>query len=158
MEVVGLECWRGAALKWRVVNHYISRYTVDGISFVSSSAEPQLNALIPEKMISLSLIVGVCLVLYIFWVYIITPIFLSPLAKIPNAHFSSSFNPFWILWKRYREQENRTIHAAHEKHGKIVRLGPNEISIDSVDDGIRIVYSGGFEKGSWYPNQFDNYE
>ena len=108
-------------------------------------------------MHTLAVIVASYIVLYIFWVYIIIPTFLSPLSKIPNAHFSSSFNPFWMLWKRYAEQENITIHAAHEKHGKIVRLGPNEVSINSVDDGIRIVYSGGFEKPSWYPNQFDNF-
>ncbi|KAL9124358.1 MAG: hypothetical protein Q9217_006308 [Psora testacea] len=108
-------------------------------------------------MISLFLIVGVYAVFYVLWVYIILPTFLSPLSKIPNAHFTSSFNPFWILWKRYREQENTTIHAAHEKYGKIVRLGPNEVSVASVDDGIRTVYGGGFDKWPWYPNQFDNY-
>ena len=62
-----------------------------------------------------------------------------------------------MLWNRYKARELRSIHAAHEQHGKVVRLGPNEVSVASVDDGIRIIYSGGFDKDQWYPNQFDNY-
>ena len=108
-------------------------------------------------MISLLLIVVVYVFFYILWVQVIIPTFISPLSKIPNAHFTSSFSPFWILWKRYVAQENRAIHAAHVKHGEIVRLGPNEVSINCVDGGIRTVYSGGFEKWAWYPNQFENY-
>ena len=95
--------------------------------------------------------------LYAIYKYLVYPIFVSPLSKIPNAHVSSPFSPLWILWKRYKEEENKTIHAAHGKHGNIVRLGPNEISVACVDEGIRTVYSGGFEKWSWYPNQFSNY-
>ena len=48
------------------------------------------------------------------------------------------------------------MHAAHQKHGPIIRLGPNEISVNQVDGGIRTVYGGGFEKGEWY-RIFDNY-
>lgn len=108
-------------------------------------------------MLSLSLIAGPAAVLYLLYKYIVFPVFLSSLSRIPNAHFTSSFSPFWILYIRYSEQENRAIHAAHVKHGNIVRLGPNEVSIATVDEGIRTVYSGGFEKWRWYPDQFANY-
>lgn len=108
-------------------------------------------------MISLSLIVGVYAVFYILYVYVLIPTFLSPLSKIPNAHFTSSFSPLWILYKRYKEQELKTIHAAHTRHGNIVRLGPNEVSVNCVDEGIRTVYGGGFEKWHFYPNLFDNF-
>lgn len=46
-------------------------------------------------------------------------------------------------------QNNRTVHAAHQKHGPIVRLGPNELSVNCVDGGIRTIYAGGFEKHDW---------
>ncbi len=52
--------------------------------------------------------------------------------------------------------ENRNVRAAHEHKGSVVRLGPNEISVSSVDGGIKTIYSGGFEKGEWY-SIFDNY-
>jgi unspecific monooxygenase len=55
-----------------------------------------------------------------------------------------------------QKQENRAVHAAHEKHGSIVRLAPNEISVNCVNGGLRTVW-GGFDKPDWYPNIFDNY-
>lgn len=85
---------------------------------------------------------------------IIYPAFLSPLAKIPNAHWSVPVCPVWMLWKRFRMQNNRTIQAAHERLGPIVRLGPSEISVNCVDGGIKSVYIGGFEKHDWYPRVF----
>lgn len=108
-------------------------------------------------MISLALVVVLGVIPYICWTYFITPVFISPLSEIPNAHFTSSFSPLWILWKRYMLQECRSIHEAHLKHGDIVRLGPNELSINCVDGGLRTIYSGGFEKWQWYSNQFDNF-
>ncbi|PGH16978.1 hypothetical protein AJ79_01362 [Helicocarpus griseus UAMH5409] len=94
------------------------------------------------------------LCLYKFFVY---PYFISPLSKIPNGHFTAPLSPAWILWNRFRMRGNRTIHEAHEKYGPIVRLGPSEISINCVDDGIRTVYAGGFEKHEWYPRVFGAY-
>ena len=40
---------------------------------------------------------------------------------------------------------------------KVVRIAPNDISVNSVDGGIRSVYAGGYEKGNWYKNIFNNY-
>ncbi len=108
-------------------------------------------------MFSISLVAGHCILLFLIYKYLIYPSCLSPLSKIPNAHPTSPFSPLWILWKRYSEQENRSIHAAHQKHGDIVRLGPNEVSVACVDEGVRTIYSGGFEKWPWYENQFQNY-
>ncbi len=107
-------------------------------------------------MFSITSVATLCTVSYVIYKYIIHPAFISPLSKIPNAHPTSPFSPLWILIKRFAQQENRTIHAAHVKYGDIVRLGPNEISVNCVDDGIRTIYTGGFEKWPWY-NQFDNF-
>lgn len=87
--------------------------------------------------------------------FIIYPTFLSPLSKIPNAHWSSPISPFWSLWIKYKVRENREVHAAHLKYGSVVRLGPNELSVNDVA-GLKTVYAGGFEKGEWY-SIFDNY-
>ena len=51
-----------------------------------------------------------------------------------------------MLWKRLRGHENRTIYEAHRQHGPVVRLGLKEISINTVSDGLRIVYDGNFDK------------
>jgi cytochrome P450 len=96
------------------------------------------------------------IVLFLAYHYIIYPVFLSPLAKIPNAHPIAPYTPFWILRKRFQRRENRTLYDAHQKYGPVVRLAPNEISVNSVD-GLRIVYGGNFDKHDWYPNIFSNY-
>lgn len=82
--------------------------------------------------------------------YLVYPIFVSPLSKIPPAHWSAPISPFWILYTRRRRNENVTIHALHQRLGPLVRLGPNEISVNCVDGGIRTIYGGSYEKGDWY--------
>ena len=91
-----------------------------------------------------------------FYEYVLAPLFFSPLSKIPNAHWTSPLPSIWILLIRYRLKENRTLHALHQKYGPILRLGPNDISINTIDNGVKTIYGGGFEKGDWY-SIFDNY-
>jgi len=87
---------------------------------------------------------------------LVYPVLISPLARVPNAHWSASISSAWILWIRFTNCENRETHGAHLEKGPVVRLGPNEISVNCVDGGIRSVYGSGFEKGDWY-SIFDNY-
>lgn len=94
--------------------------------------------------------------LAVIYKYIIEPAFISPLAKIPTASFWSSISSQWISRKREAKQEIRTIHALHQKHGSVVRLGPNEISVNSLD-ALRTIYHGGFEKHPWYSGLFVNF-
>lgn len=103
----------------------------------------------------LNISLGVAFVSIIYR-YLIYPSFLSPLSKIPIAHFTSSWSPLWILWIRYTDEEVQTIHKAHLKYGPIVRLGPEEVSVNCVDGGLRTIYAGGFEKPYFY-DQFRNY-
>lgn len=100
----------------------------------------------------LALSVFVLLAIYKF---IIHPIFLSPLSHVPDAHWTSPITPIWILWVRFCSQENKTLHEAHLKYGPVLRLAPNELSVNELS-GVRAVYTGGFEKGQWY-SIFDNY-
>jgi hypothetical protein len=85
----------------------------------------------------------------------IFPTFFSPLSRIPNAHWSAPFSRTWILWVRFVQRENRTLHDAHRRLGPVIRVGPNELSIDGLEN-VRVVYQGGFEKPGWY-SVFDNY-
>jgi cytochrome P450 len=103
-------------------------------------------------LLGLVLIIGIAI-----YQYVIQPAFLSPLAKIPNAHWSAPFSPLWVLNKRRLQNVTPAVHEAHERLGPIIRLAPNEISVNSVDGGIRTVYGGGYEKGDWYKNAFNNY-
>ena len=99
---------------------------------------------------------GLILVLSVYK-FILYPALLSPLAKIPNAHWTVPFSPLWIHNCRRRERETFVTHEAHQRLGPVVRLAPDVISVNSVDGGIRTVYAGGYEKGDWYKNVFNNY-
>jgi hypothetical protein len=106
-------------------------------------------------VLSVPILVLATLVPLALYKFIIYPVFISSLAKVPNAHWSAPFSPLWILWTRFRCRENRTVHTAHLKSGSVIRLAPNEISVNDIA-GLRTVYAGGFEKGQWY-SIFDNY-
>lgn len=88
--------------------------------------------------------------------WIIHPIYLSPLAEIPSAHWSSCVSRIWILSKRLGQRETPAVHEAHVRLGSVVRLAPNEISVNSPD-GVRTIYGGSFPKNDWYANVFSNY-
>ena len=108
-------------------------------------------------MFFISAIAGISFFFLVIYKYILHPVFLSPLSKIPNAHPTSALSPLWILLSRFKQRENSTVHAAHVKYGPVVRLAPNEISINCVDGGTRTVYGGGFERHEWYTHLFSNY-
>ncbi|TRX92161.1 hypothetical protein FHL15_007028 [Xylaria flabelliformis] len=87
--------------------------------------------------------------------YLLYPLFFSPLAQIPTPHWTCSISDAWILYARFRGRENRILQAAHKKCGPIVRVGPRELSVNSVE-AVKTIYQGGFDKHSWY-SVFDNF-
>ncbi|KAJ9615323.1 hypothetical protein H2200_001398 [Cladophialophora chaetospira] len=90
--------------------------------------------------------------------FIVQPAFLSPLAKIPAGHWSAHFSPLWILYIRWTNQENATILRLHQEKGKILRLGPSELSVNDYAEGLKKIYMGGFPKNNFYAHRFTNYE
>ena len=109
----------------------------------------------------LPLLPTLALTSFVVWaVYtaIVFPLFLHPLRHIPSAHWSIPlFGDFWILYQRWRSRNNAVTFAAHQRHGEVVRLGRNELSVNCVDNGIKTIYGQGWEKHAWYPNQFAGY-
>lgn len=110
-----------------------------------------------HNMASLTLLGLSLLLLLLVYKYIIVPAFLSPLSKIPNAHFTSPLSTLWIASHRRNDAAGtRAIYAAHQKHGPAIRLGPNELSI-CTPGALRTIYIGGFEKDRWYLDAFVNF-
>lgn len=89
--------------------------------------------------------------------YVLRPALQPSLARIPAAHWSAPFSSLWVLEQRLYQKDVPAIHAAHQRLGPVLRIAPNELSLNSVDGGIRSVYGGSFEKGDWYLNAFTNY-
>lgn len=99
--------------------------------------------------------VACILALALLYKLVLYPVLLSPLSRLPQPHWSCSVSSVWILWVRFSGRENRTLHALHQKHGSVVRIGPAEVSVNS-SEALKTVYQGGFDKHSWY-NVFSNY-
>lgn len=109
----------------------------------------------PTITLSLSLSL---LILFILYKYLFHPLFLSPLSKIPAAHFTAPLSPTWISALRDAGKETVTIHALHAKHGPVVRLAPRELSVNSAC-GLRDIYTrGAMEKHPLYSELFVNFK
>lgn len=78
------------------------------------------------------------------------------LSAIPNAHFLAPYSRYWLVWLKGTGREHRVRHATHERLGPIIRIGPNEVSVNCIENGVQSIYGGGFEKAAWYLN-FQNY-
>lgn len=93
----------------------------------------------------------------LYVLYVVYGHLTSSLRNVPTAHPTAPFSSLWILCKTLAGQRNRSIHEAHLKHGPIVRVGPEEISINDPAL-VKAVYSAGsgFDKTAWY-HIFTNY-
>jgi hypothetical protein len=89
--------------------------------------------------------------------FIIFPAFVSPLAKIPNAHPLAPFTSLWILYLRRYGYENKTLYEIHKKKGPILRIGPNELAVNTYDGGLNQIYAKDFDKTGFYARRFDSY-
>ncbi|KAB8296762.1 hypothetical protein EYC80_002179 [Monilinia laxa] len=82
--------------------------------------------------------------------YFAIPNFLSPLSKVPSAHWSSGYSSLWITWTRWRGQELAAVYKAHQALGPLVRVGPKDLSVSCYNEGVRKIYGGGFDKPGYY--------
>jgi hypothetical protein len=107
--------------------------------------------------IMLSIVVGSAL-LILLMIVSIRRNRISGLRGIPNAHFSVPYSRLWLLTTRWRKVENRTRIQIHRLYGPVVRIAPTEVSVNCIDDGVRIIYSSKFDKDpSFYHALIDKY-
>lgn len=100
---------------------------------------------------------AIAVVLVAVYKIFIQQIFLSSLSKIPAAHPTSHFSPLWIYYIRWSNIENKTLYELHKKKGPILRLAPNELSVNSYEEGLKTIYTGGFEKTGFYFRRFASF-
>ncbi|KAL8281106.1 hypothetical protein RQP46_006464 [Phenoliferia psychrophenolica] len=76
-----------------------------------------------------------------FAAYFILPYLTSSLNKYPGP-LSARFTVLWLAHKSRYGVRSVTVHEEHLKHGKFVRIGPNEVSI-ADPAALPIVYAHG---------------
>ncbi|KAL1876477.1 hypothetical protein Daus18300_002721 [Diaporthe australafricana] len=74
----------------------------------------------------------------------------SPLRSVPGP-FASRFNRLWYLQKVWTGELPQLNVDLHRKYGSVVRLAPNEYSLDDPA-AVKTIYGLGtaFTKGPWY--------
>lgn len=101
------------------------------------------------------LALGLLLLWLIHYVLVASHI-LSPLSRLPAAHWSAHISSRWLRQACAQDGELNTLYTAHRKSGPIIRLAPGEVSVVS-QEGLRKVYVGGLDKSSWYEQTFRVY-
>ncbi|KAF5632048.1 cytochrome P450 monooxygenase oxidoreductase [Fusarium sp. NRRL 52700] len=101
------------------------------------------------KPVSLYVLVVLCLTLG--WVILALVKFIrSPLSRVPGP-FLARFTRLWLLKEVYFGTYPKTSIELHRKYGPVVRIAPNEYSIDDPASAKIIYGSGrGFTKAPWY--------
>lgn len=66
--------------------------------------------------------------LLLFATYVAYERFWSPLSGLPGP-FSASISKLWLIKHTRQGRINRDLIELHSKHGTLVRIGPNEVSI-----------------------------
>ncbi|KAL4861441.1 hypothetical protein BDV12DRAFT_208025 [Aspergillus spectabilis] len=107
-------------------------------------------ALIPDVTFHFGLRDVVLLLAAAPLVYILYQRLLSPLANVPGP-FLGYISRWWLVYHSRRGDMNIVIPELHRKYGKIVRTGPNEVSVADID-AIKQIYGPGskFCKSPWY--------
>jgi len=73
--------------------------------------------------------------------YIVYMRFFHPLARYPGP-FLASLTNLWKAYTMYEGQMEYVIRRLHDKHGAIVRIGPNDLVI-SHPDAVKQIYLSG---------------
>lgn len=94
--------------------------------------------------------------MFIFYGRVLSPVWISPLSKVPTGIRWLRFTSLWITWKRYSGKEFYAVESAFREKGQIARLGPRELGVNIIEGGIRTVYGRGYHNPSWY-DHFINY-
>ncbi|TVY35130.1 Cytochrome P450 monooxygenase [Lachnellula subtilissima] len=83
-------------------------------------------------------------IIQLSWTY-----FTNPLKSIPGPFFAK-FTNFWRFFDTYGGRPELTHQLLHKKHGTVVRLGPNVVSI-SDPKYLRVIYN---TRGDYLKSQF----
>jgi len=100
---------------------------------------------------------GIAILGWLLYSYIVYPFYLSPFAQVPGPRLAGMTSA-WITWVDFGGKRSETIDALHRKYGKVVRVGPNELSFTGTE-AMQKIYGAGsaFSKAEYFYNIFMAY-
>lgn len=93
-------------------------------------------------------VTAMALVLFRFIIY---QLYFSPLSRVPAAHPLANITPLWIQWQRWRGTEFDRITSAFAASGPYIRVGPNEIVLNTID-AVQNAYGVGANNFDRHPS------
>lgn len=102
----------------------------------------QTSLLDPLALFGVSAVASLC--------YVVYQVYLHPLSAIPGP-FWAKLSRLWMTKHSWNGDMSVTMIALHQKHGDLVRTGPNEVSVSDLA-AIKTIYGAGthFRKSDWY--------
>ncbi|KEF55246.1 uncharacterized protein A1O9_08900 [Exophiala aquamarina CBS 119918] len=84
--------------------------------------------------------------------YLIHVRYNTPLRRVPGP-FLASLTRLWKVKTIFTARQELVLLDLHRKHGPLVRIGPNEVSV-SDPQALKVIYGAGsrFTKTKWYPS------
>ena len=79
----------------------------------------------------------------LYWIVCRCREYLSDLSRIPSAHPLARWTSLWMSWIRWQGLEFEVARVGFEKHGPMIRVGPKDIFLASIDDVTENVYGIG---------------
>lgn len=112
-------------------------------------------AVVSKELLYLFSVLSV-LIIYIIWKALYR-LYFGPLAKIPGPKLAALTGYYEAYYNVKGGQFLFKIQELHQKHGAIIRIGPNELHINDPDFYDQIYSNNGrWDKDPQYVNQFDN--
>ncbi|KAM5367871.1 hypothetical protein ACJZ2D_009782 [Fusarium nematophilum] len=105
-----------------------------------------------------SSIIAAFLVAAMFFIkyLLLDPLFLSPLSRIPGPN-SYALTKWRLAYEDWKGTRTRTLEKLHSKYGPAVRIGPHEVSFNSLT-ALRTIYGPGSRYGrTAFYRMFDVY-
>jgi hypothetical protein len=95
-------------------------------------------------------VLGVAIVIALVSEYIVYPFYTSPLASIPGPKLNA-MTKWRMVWIDFSGRRTLTIHEWHQKYGRVVRIGPNELAF-AGEEPMKTIYGAGttFYKPAFY--------
>jgi hypothetical protein len=107
-------------------------------------------------MASTSVTLALPLAVLLLYFFILEPVLFNPLSRIPGPK-SFALTKWRLALEDWRGTRTRKILALHEEYGPVVRIGPNEVSFNSLS-ALRTIYGPGSQYGrTTFYRMFDVY-
>ena len=96
------------------------------------------------------IVLGIALLIAAINEFIIYPFYTSPLANIPGPKIAA-MTKWWMVYIDFTKKRTLYIHDLHQKYGRAVRVGPNEV-VFTGEEPMRTIYGAGtnFYKPAFY--------